>query len=72
MVARESCSTLKLKFNADNNNVEFYNPRLFVCEIGVNYWVGNKVISFFSMIFKASLLIQITNINQLCIDHFVR
>ena len=34
---------------------------------------GNKAISFFfSMIFKASLLIQITNINQLCIDHFVR
>ena len=28
--------------------------------------------SIFSMIFKASSLIQITNINQLCIDHFVR
>ena len=36
------------------------------------YWVGNKVISFFFMIFKASSLIQITNINQLYIDHFVR
>ena len=36
------------------------------------YWVGKKVISFFFMIFKANLLIQITNINQLCIDHFVR
>ena len=34
------------------------------------YWVGYKFISFFSMIFKASLLIQIKNINQLCIDHF--
>ena len=33
------------------------------------YWVGNKVISFFFMIFKARLLIQITNINQLCIYH---
>ena len=30
------------------------------------------VISFFVMIFKASLLIQITNINQLCIANFVR
>ena len=35
------------------------------------YWVVNQVISFLFMIFKASLLIQITNINQLCIDHFV-
>ena len=26
---------------------------------------------FVFMIFKASLLIQITNINQLCINHFV-
>ena len=27
--------------------------------------------AFFVMIFKPSLLIQITNINQLCIDYFV-
>ena len=27
---------------------------------------------FFLMIFKLSSLIQITNINQLCINHFVR
>ena len=35
------------------------------------YWVNNKVISLFFMIFKTNLLIHKTNINQLCIDHFV-
>ena len=34
--------------------------------------LATKSFRFFFMIFKASLLIQITNINQLCIDHFVR
>ena len=38
------------------------------------YYIGLATKSFriFFMIFKASLLIQITNINQLYIDHFVR
>ena len=34
-------------------------------------WQQSHLVFFF-MIFKASLLIQITNINQLYIDHFVR
>ena len=46
-------------------------PTVF-CRYCSFYWVGNKVISFFFMIFKASLLIKITKINQLCIHHFVR
>ena len=42
------------------------------CINSLNYWFGNKVISFFFMIFEVSLLIQIKNINQLCNDQFVR
>ena len=34
--------------------------------------LATKSSRFIFMIFKGSLLIQITNINQLCIDHFVR
>ena len=35
--------------------------------------IGLATKSFrFFLIFRASLLIKITNINQLCIDHFVR
>ena len=52
-----------------------WNPKREIRFIQIfehKYWVVNKVISFFLMIFKASLSIQITNINQLCIDHFVR
>ena len=33
-------------------------------------WQQSRFVFF--MIFKASLLIQVTNIHQLCIDHFVR
>ena len=45
---------------------------LLEIEVSIHiYWVGNKVISFFFIIFQASLLIQIININQLCINSLV-
>ena len=43
------------------------------CNVALkNIRLATKSFRFFFMIFKATLLIQITNIDQLCIDYFVR
>ena len=49
----------------------FYHEEKLVKSIMILSWQHSHFVFFF-MIFKASLLIQITNIDQLCIDHFVR
>ena len=67
----KSPSTTILRILKDEEK-DFSRPEtpyiIFAPELGsetqVKYWVGNKVISFFFMIFKASLLIQITDINK--------
>ena len=46
--------------------------RIFEDAIKKHFNLSDHEISFFFMIFKASVLIQLTNIKQLCIDHFVR